>query len=265
MSRKTRPLGWRLVSMVFAFAIACASRAGEPEQGKGPAAKPPATQTPGGIIISREITFITGPLRSDGSVDYLASLNERSSQGVTLENNAAIPLLQALGPAVIRDSISEQFFKMLGIAPLPKDGPYFQSFEQYGGGDNPALKVREVIENDLERCMNRPWSKADVPVAALWLEEYQKQIELIVAATKRPRFYSPRLAEKDEPGTARHAFLSVRAAIPRGRPGSVHPGDVPPRRRQARGGVARPSGLSSPRPARRPGANGPGRVARRGH
>ena len=70
MSRKTRLLGWSVVSVVLGLAIAGGLHAGEPDQGKAPPAKPPANQTaPGGIIVSRETTFITGPLRADGSVD----------------------------------------------------------------------------------------------------------------------------------------------------------------------------------------------------
>jgi hypothetical protein len=63
-----------------------------PAPAKRAAARPPGPK----ITISRETTFVTGPLRPDGSVDYLAAINERYSKGVTPDNNAAVPLLQVL-------------------------------------------------------------------------------------------------------------------------------------------------------------------------
>ena len=42
------------------------------------------------VTISKETTYITEPLRADGYPDYVAALNQRFSQGVTPENNAAV-------------------------------------------------------------------------------------------------------------------------------------------------------------------------------
>ena len=67
------------------------------------------------IAISRDTTYITGPLRADGYVDYIAAINERCSEGVTPENNAAIPFWQAVGPKGIDKNIRKRYFEMLGI------------------------------------------------------------------------------------------------------------------------------------------------------
>ena len=48
--------------------------------------------------ISKETTYITEPLRKDGYPDYVAAMNQRLSQGVTPENNAAVPFWKAMGP-----------------------------------------------------------------------------------------------------------------------------------------------------------------------
>ncbi len=213
-----RPLGWP-VPVVLGLAIVCGSQAAEPEQGKGPpgnipAAKPPASKAPGGIVVSRETTFLTGPLRADGSVDYLAALNERCSKGVTPENNAVVALLQAVGPAEVKESARERFFKLLGVAPLPEDGPYLERFVRYDErksqlGEVLAPDVTERAYKERDRTIDRPWSKADAPLAAGWLDENQRQINLVVAATKRPRFYEPAVTERDEPGRAYETLLPL--------------------------------------------------------
>jgi hypothetical protein len=57
------------------------------------------------VTISKETTYITEPLRPDGYPDYLAALDQRRSEGVTPENNAAVPLMRALGPGIISKNI----------------------------------------------------------------------------------------------------------------------------------------------------------------
>ena len=227
MSRLSWPIRWFVVPAACGLAIACSLPAGQPEQGKGPAGKVPAKKAPGGIIISRETTFLTGPLRKDGTVDYVAALNHRYAQGVTPENNAVIPLVQAFGLDYGDKQFREQFFKMLGIAPLPEKGPYLEAFEAYFVRKSPAgtapkdgqsPDVQEKAYKELKRIQDRPWSKKDSPIAAAWLEENQRQIDLIVAATKRPRFYAPLVAGRDEPGTVIALLLPVAQTVARRRP-----------------------------------------------
>jgi hypothetical protein len=170
---------------------------------KGPPGKEAAKVPPGGIKVSRETTFITEPLRKDGSVDYLAALNQRYSQGVTPENNAAMLFLQAMGPGEINKDIRERFFKMLGIEPLAEKGLYLEHFPEFFERKHPEIpapNLSKIASKQYERIMDRPWSKTEFPVAAGWLEENQLQLDVIVAATKRPRFYTPMLTYGGEGG-----------------------------------------------------------------
>ena len=59
------------------------------------------------ITISKETTYITEPLRADGCVDYVAAVKRHCSEGVTPENNAAIPFWQAVGPKGNRQGYSQ--------------------------------------------------------------------------------------------------------------------------------------------------------------
>src|SRR6184192_2449765 len=53
----------------------------------GDEAKADAPATPR-FAISKETTYVAGPVRADGTIDYVEAINERLSQGVTKENNA---------------------------------------------------------------------------------------------------------------------------------------------------------------------------------
>ena len=218
MSRRARSLGWLVVLVAFGVAIASGLPAGEPQQGKSVPGNAPAKIAPGGIIVSRETTFITGPLRKDGTVDYLAALNQRYSQGVTPDNNAAVLLFQALGPAEILKPHRERFFERLGIAPLPEKGAYLEGFTAYFKRKSPGppgrkewqeRDISQMAYDELSRITDRPWSKKDSPIGAAWLEENQEQIDLVVAASKRPRFYAPYVTGRDGPGTFIALLLPV--------------------------------------------------------
>lgn len=68
------------------------------------------------FTISKKITYVTRPLDQDGYVDYLAALNEAASEGVTVDNNAAVLLAPAMDLSVLSEPDRVRFFKMLGIA-----------------------------------------------------------------------------------------------------------------------------------------------------
>jgi hypothetical protein len=184
---------------------------GKPASGKPAAAKPLRPK----ITISRETTYLTGPLRPDGYVDYVAAINECCSKGVTPDINGAVPLIQAFGPGEIDKDLRERFFKMLGIAPLPPEGKYFIDFREIA--KRKAGKPREgkaafpktpaelkaahdqTPESESEvsilekwyHAMERPWSKEEFPLVATWLEKNRMQIDLIVEGAHRTRFYVP--------------------------------------------------------------------------
>ena len=101
----------RIVPVCFALIISFPCAAQEKASPKTSASR---------IRISRETTYLTGPLDKEGRVDYLAALNERASKGVTRENNAAIPLMHALGASVIDAKVRDRFFEMLGERPADR-------------------------------------------------------------------------------------------------------------------------------------------------
>lgn len=105
--------------------------------------------------ISQETTRVAGPLRPDGSVDFVAALNARLSEGVTPENNAAVVLWRAMGPPPhSKDEYRGRFFKLLGIPPLPEQGEYFLRLHRQTGQTGHG----ETYADRLDR--ERPLSEA---------------------------------------------------------------------------------------------------------
>lgn len=191
-----------VLSLIAVGSLALAARCGEDELAAGVAQKPKSP-----VTISKETTRLTEPLRADGYVDYIAALNQHCSQGVTPDNNAAVLMIQALGPRELPPEIREQYFKMLGIPPLPEDGQYLVAYDEYA--DNvrkaaaPGKKLSEAERDKLwdeeHIATTRPWSKETLPAVAAWLEASERPLALIIEATKRPRRYDPLISTSDPP------------------------------------------------------------------
>ncbi len=144
------------------------------------------------IILSPETTRITEPLNDDGTVNYLAALNEQYSKGVTAENNAAILFLQAAGPKILAPAIKNKVLAILGLSSLPSEGDYFIGSREY------ALNPKE-IDQALQEALDGPWSAKDYPKLADWLKANEKPLSLVISATNRPRYYMPMLSPDEPP------------------------------------------------------------------
>ncbi|MEX2138758.1 MAG: hypothetical protein WD894_05815 [Pirellulales bacterium] len=161
------------------------------------------------IIISKETTFITEPLRPDGYPDYVRYVDEQLSKGVTPDNNAVVLLLRALGPREISEKHQADFFKRLNIEPLPAQGNYFVDWAKYSARysakDWPPVpagsqqSAREFFESLDEAARERPWTRKDFPALADWLQAHDKHIDQFVAASKRPQMYTPLITGDEEP------------------------------------------------------------------
>jgi len=151
--------------------------------------------------ISKETTILTEPLREDGYVNYVAVLNEMTSEGVTPENNAAIPFWKAVGPRPIKWDNREEFFNLLGIERLPEDGKYFVDFwwhlhntvdvEDDESGDVSDDVIDAHLDDFHNEAARRPWKGKEFPKIAEWIQANKKPLDILVAASRRTRFFSP--------------------------------------------------------------------------
>jgi len=144
------------------------------------------------ITVSKETTHILGPVNEDGTVNYIAYLNAKHSKGVTKENNAAIPLIEILGPDFMEKDVRRKICDILKIEPPSESGEYFISLDDYiektlTNEDTEAWKD----EDDLEKVTTKPWKPKQYPVIAEWLKANNDALNAMPAAMQRTGYYMP--------------------------------------------------------------------------
>jgi hypothetical protein len=161
---------------------------------------------PAPLVLSKETTFITEPLRLDGSVDYVAALNKQHSRGVTSANNGAVLFWRAIGPNDVAPVYREEFFQQLGIPPVAEDGNYFVSLSEFvkssGSFTNVAERLtaesppqEDVWGDRLETATKVPWSNEEFPKLIQWLTVNEKPMSLVNEASQRHYWFNPLVSD----------------------------------------------------------------------
>lgn len=154
------------------------------------------------ITISRDTTYVLGPVFSDGYVDYLSALDSQFSQGVTPENNAAIPLFKAIGlKDTIRAVDRPRLLAALHMPDVPDDTDTFTEYSAFcvnkakaAAGRNSINNegdVRELAWDQQAICAKSPWTAAQYPDVAQWLQKSAPALQLACDASKCQFYYVP--------------------------------------------------------------------------
>jgi hypothetical protein len=161
----------------------------------------------GRLTVSPQTTGAAVPLRADGYPDYIAALNERMSQGVTPENNAAVLIVRAIGIQELPAELRAEFLRRIGL-PRTMEPPSFVAWERYAKGiptsaitptaDAQADPFEQLLEL-IDRGTERPWRRGEHPHLAGWLDANAAGLALIVEASQRPRYYTPLVSTGDPP------------------------------------------------------------------
>ena len=184
-------------------------------------ASPPEKPKKLNITISLETTYLLGPLNDDGTVNYCAALNAMLGKGVTKENNAAIPLIQALGPEALGEKTREKLLRALDMTSLKKEGDYFVSMSDYVKQADPEASFEEQtqltdrLEANAEQAAGGPFAARDYPDLVKWLQVNAQPFELAIAASKRPEYFVPWVSELDPPSmAASDSLMRFQLALP---------------------------------------------------
>lgn len=183
-----------------------------------------AEKKPFKLDLSRETTYVTGPLRPDGFVDYVQAYDDICSREVTADNNAGPLLLRAFGPALYFED--EQFKRVCNKLKIPTHATaedYFISFHAiikiaWNAGDEDhefsprdlrvarllpqgaAAGYRKKYREDFiftAEMMNKlplppgPWKAEEYPLYDVWLRANTKPLELIKQAADKSHFFLP--------------------------------------------------------------------------
>jgi hypothetical protein len=154
----------------------------------------------GHFTISKETTYVSGPLDKHGYIDYAAALNKRLSKGVTPAKNANVLIWKALGPHPEKATMPPEFFKLMSIQAPPERGDYFIEFSRYLNERLGIIFLRDM-NYQLDRTTQRPWTAKEYPKIAGWLKANEKPLAVVIQATKRSHYFSPILPEKTKKGS----------------------------------------------------------------
>jgi len=184
------------------------------------------------VTIGKETTVVTEPLLPSGYPDYLTALNNEFSKGVTPENNAAVVLVRMINPTLVifaNPDKGEQltksgadYYRLLGIDPLPRNGKYLQSWYEYFRSV-PTNKLPQLTAEDrarmqlldgdtvdeqslrgyweerlYEMTFGRPWTAKENPHVAAWLKSQEVVLAKLADLKTRTKFFSPAVMEQDD-------------------------------------------------------------------
>lgn len=127
----------------------------------------------GRFTVSRETTYVLGPLDESGRINYVQALVNRLGEVVRPDTNAVVPLWKAIGPI----GVGFGYFEVLESEFPPEDGSYFV---EYAG---PA--------DEYERARRAPWTADGQPTVARWLTANEKPLAVVREAAKREHFFEP--------------------------------------------------------------------------
>jgi len=143
------------------------------------------------LTIGRDTTYVDGPVRPDGTIDYTAVILARCGKGITPDNNAATLLLKALGKSFVAEDRVDEALRLTGLAAMPDEDATFVSFEDYARRHAPESEkdVEDPVWLQHIEAMEGPWAADDLPLVAAWLAANDKALALLTEASKRPRFF----------------------------------------------------------------------------
>jgi hypothetical protein len=155
------------------------------------------------FTVSKETTYITGPVDADGYIDYAAALNKRLGEGIRPTDNANVLLWKAIGPRPEGATVPAEYFELLGVKPPPEKGEYLGNLYAYlkerlkADPDEPADKA---VDDQMDRASQRPWTARQYPHIAAWLKANDRPLAVAVEATRRPQYFSPLVPKQTKQG-----------------------------------------------------------------
>ena len=165
----------------------------------------------GPVRVEAQEKAVPQPKDKEKAVDYEALLNDRLSDKVTPEKNAAVLIWKALGPTPSGgDGMPAAYFKRLGMNEPLKNGDYFIGFTTYLKEHiKPATDDFSTFWDQQSWAAKRLWEEKEYPQIAAWLKTNEKPLTLMIEACQRPDYYNPLVSRRaeDQPGMIMGALL----------------------------------------------------------
>jgi uncharacterized protein DUF1559 len=167
------------------------------------------------LQISKETTYITEPLKSDGvRVDYFSAWEQETyPENIATEENGYRLIVQHVGsPPDASSNHAAQVRQKLGLPVGLKPDMTYQAPEDFltdyvesertddaltGQVADETPSEGDLLDDEtssldlLTERTYRPWTPDDLPMMEQWLAENQAAIDLIAEATRKPTFHVP--------------------------------------------------------------------------
>ena len=150
------------------------------------------------LKVSPETTYLTGPLREDGTVDYIEALRRLGADHIATDENFAGLFAQAFGPSLWGPKFLDDALTELGLSPLPAGGDYFVRFRKFL--ETLPADQREFVDADgneldaddvLAAAIKTPWSADQYPRIVQWLADIDGPLALIAQGAERSHCFFP--------------------------------------------------------------------------
>jgi len=153
------------------------------------------------IEVGPETTVLSGPLRVDGTVDYVTITDRELSKGVTPDENAVFDLLKAFGPRLTGSESLQRISERLEVERAETPGPYFVPSDQIiaENGIIPDSMEESAAWAEFFEAEQQPWTAERRPLVAEWLNRNEEPLQHILAATRKLKYYLPVIVESEEP------------------------------------------------------------------
>lgn len=147
------------------------------------------------LEVGPRTTFLEGSVQPDGTFDFESALHQKSSAGITPENNAAVLLEQACGRAEMPLDLRRRYYQYLGMAEPLASGKYLVLQEMFAQQETNSPQPRgekfQILLDEMTTAQARPWSRTEFPRVAKWIDLNVEPLKLIEQASRRTEYYAP--------------------------------------------------------------------------
>ncbi|MEX0866999.1 MAG: hypothetical protein WD030_06535, partial [Pirellulales bacterium] len=175
------------------------------------------------IVVSKETTYVTGPLDDEGRVDYLAALEQKYFADLPPRENAAREYVQAFSEGsgfegvirlqvlqrldLVNDHVQPPFLldsmefaeANLSLVEQTKQAQGL-NFAKPAANEFPPPDAADLSIHWHDVATLRPWQDDEFSLLAAWLDEQQQPLAHIRAGAKLDRCYFPIMGDSpDEP------------------------------------------------------------------
>lgn len=157
------------------------------------------------LRISRETTYITEPLTSDGTrVDYFAAFEQFSYRPeMKTDDNGYRLIVRALGPYDASDferkgegvkvrlrarEICEKLGLDPAVPPLLRYEEASDFLTRFARSQQQDEAQQAALEEDLNKRSEKPWTLTDLPMMEPWLRQHAPVVKILGEAVRKPYF-----------------------------------------------------------------------------